>query len=121
MKERIYLESLNNPKARFLHVLQGADPGAAALPTVTLRSSAGDAFEGAAINGAAVLFPIDMNQPFKTLTYTAPVGTTLHLITGLKPDTGYTVTLTKDTKGVTVTIAVGGTTQTDSAGVLLVR
>jgi hypothetical protein len=121
MKERIYLESLNNPKARFLHVLQGADPGAAALPTVTLRSSAGDAFEGAAINGAAVLFPIDMNQPFKTLTYTAPVGTTLHLITGLKPDTGYTVTLTKDTTGVTVTIAVGGTTQTDSAGVLLVR
>jgi hypothetical protein len=122
MKERIFIESLNNPKARFLHVLQGADPGAAAVPAVVLRSSAGDGYEGAALNHTAVLFPVEMGTPFISLTYTAPVGTTLHLITGLKPEAAYNVTVTKDDKGVTVTIGRSGTPQTtDSAGVLVVR
>jgi hypothetical protein len=121
MKQRIVIESLNNPKARFLHVLQGANKGAAAVPAVAIRSTAGDAYEGAAVNGTAVLFPVDAGKPFTTLTYSAPAGTTLHLITGLQPGAGYTATITSEANGVMVTIKAGGTTQTDSAGVLIVR
>jgi hypothetical protein len=121
MTDRIVIESLNNPKARFLHVLQGTDVGAAALPTVTLHSTTGDAFDGAAINGTVVMFAVDPAQVTGTLSYVAPVGTTLHLITGLQPSSGYTVTLASDANGVTVSVATGGSVQTDGAGVLVIR
>lgn len=117
MKQRIVIESLNNPKARFLHVLQGTDPGKTATPATVIRSTAGDPYEGTAVNNTVVLFPVEMGKPFGTLTYTAPAGTTLHIITGLKPGAAYTATIT----GTTVSIVAGGTVQADSAGVLLIR
>ncbi|HRE47705.1 MAG TPA: hypothetical protein PLD47_08270 [Aggregatilineales bacterium] len=121
MTERIVVEAPATDSARFLHVLQGADAGTAAAPAVLIRSTAGSPFEGAALKDTVVLFPVAMSQPFEGVTYTAPAGTTRHLITGLTAGVGYTVTLTAAENGVTVTVAVGGTTLADGGGVLTIR
>ena len=74
-----------------------------------------------AVAGAtAVLFPVPIGAPPAELAYTAPTGTTRHLITGLDPDTAYAVTVLHDDGAQSVQIRPGDGLITDSGGVLAV-
>jgi hypothetical protein len=66
-----------------------------------------------------VLFTEDWDQPFVQLRYTAPVGVSQHIITGLTPGAGYSATVAATAAGVTVTILTGGNAVADAAGVLV--
>lgn len=119
---RLMVEAPGGPtSARFLHVLEGADSGATASPAALIESSGGVPFAGALVAGTAVLFPVDLNTPFTTLTYQVPANTTAHLITGLVPGAGYGVTIQDNGVLLTVTITPNGSDATaDSGGVLAV-
>ncbi len=117
IKYRMRVEASGGPKSvRFLHVIKGADGGAAADATSVVTSSGGTAYEGAAVNGVVVLFPVDIKAPFTTLTYPVPGGTAAQLVTGLVPGSGYTVA----DSGGSVTITPGGDKKADPGGVLVI-
>jgi hypothetical protein len=109
------VEDTSNPTdVRFLHVLQGADPGATMAAATAVKSSAGASFDGATFGKAAVYFPTGVSTAFVTTTFPAPSGVHELFVTGLAPATGYGVT----TQAGAVTVAPGGATQSDAAGVL---
>lgn len=112
---RLTVQDPSNPQnVRFLHVLQGADPGTAQTPLALIQNTSGMAFEGAVVSTTAVLFPVNLNQPFTVLTYTVMADTTTHYVTGLAPLSGYDVT----TQGPTIALRPGTTYYADSGGVL---
>ncbi len=113
---RMKTEATGGPKdVRFLHVLKGADGGTADATSV-VTSTGGTAYEGASVNGVVVMFPVDIATPFASVSYTAPPGTVAHLVTGLKPDEGYSVTQTGDA----ITVTPGGDKKANSGGVLVI-
>lgn len=119
MSVRLRVDATGDPLAvRFLHVLQGADAGASADGAVVVRSDDG-AFEGAAVRGTAVLFPVNVGAAPAQFSYTAPAGVARHLVTGLTPGAGYAVQVETVAGGVRVTVQAGGSQQADSGGVLL--
>jgi len=103
---------------RFLHVLQGANPGGAMLPAVYLRSIGGQSFDGAEFGTTAVFFPVAAGGFSGTsLAIDGQVRTLL--VTGLPPNTAFGVTNTQNACSNLVTIAAGGTGPvSDGAGVL---
>lgn len=116
---RIAIEtSANLTDVRFLHVLQGADASQTVDPTALVQSTAGTTFDGALVLDTVVMFKHDIAAAFTGVSYTVPATTTHHYVTDLAPNTGYTVTLTPNGSSVDVTVAPGGATMTDSAGVL---
>jgi len=116
---RIVIQDPANPTdERFLTVLQGADPGAAADPTALVQSSAGTAFDGALILDTVVLFARNPATAFAGVTYSVPSTTAHHYVTGLAASTGYLVTTQVNGASIQVTISAGGPTLTDAAGVL---
>ncbi|AIE85457.1 hypothetical protein [Fimbriimonas ginsengisoli] len=118
MHYRLCEQDPSNPlDVRFLNVLQGANSNAAPIQASWFAPSVG-AFDGALFNNTAVLFAVNLNQAFTGLTYTVPVGTTSHFVTGLTPGAGYTVTQQTGLNGVTVTVTAGGTTIADSGGLI---
>ncbi|MFT3769333.1 MAG: BACON domain-containing protein [Minicystis sp.] len=121
-KYRLVAQDTSNPAdVRFLHVLQGADAGATADAATTVQSTSGSAFQGAVVKNMAVLFPVSATAAFTGTTYVLPAGVTTHLVTGLAPSTGYTVTTQSTSSGgVQVSISAGGSSTTDAAGVLVV-
>ena len=108
----------NGESVRFLHVLQGADAGAN-VDGVTLVRSGDNNFEGTIIEDKVVLFPVNRELLATTLAYTVPAGVSNHFITGLKPNTGYTVVVQSVGGNQQVEITEGGSTQTDAGGVLV--
>jgi hypothetical protein len=115
---RLQIEAPANPTtARFLGVLQGADGGASADPATLVQSTAGTPFEGAAVHGVAVLFPVDLG-PVGSVTFTAPSGTARFLVTGLTPGGKYSAQVTTTSTGVTVTVTSGSDKTADEGGVL---
>jgi hypothetical protein len=120
MTSRLVLEAPDGPRARFLQIYQGADPGAQAAEAALIRSASGDPFEGAAVGGVAVIFPVDSGRSFAGTRYTAPTGTSGQIITGLTPGAGYTVTVNAGAAGVDVSVTPGGTIMADSGGVVAI-
>jgi len=119
MKFRLKVEAPGGPQnVRFLHVLQGADVGASADPVALIQSTSGTPFEGTQVNGTLILFPVNLDTPFDSLTYTAPNSTETHLITGLTPNGGYDIVTQSVGNDVQVTISAGATYHADSGGVL---
>jgi len=120
MKFRLRVEAPGGPQdVRFLHVLQGSDAGQALSPAMLVQSVSGTPFEGAAIAGNVVLFPVDLNAPFTTMTFISPTGTTGNRITGLTPNAGYSISLQPDPAGTRVTVTAGGMDYfADAGGVL---
>lgn len=119
IKYRIKVEATGNPlSARFLHALQGADAGAGADAAVLVQSVSGDAYDGAAVNGKVAMFPKDIGS-FTGLTYDAPTGTYTHYVTGLSPNTNYTVSFSSVGGKTRVAISPGGSITSDSGGVLV--
>jgi hypothetical protein len=120
MQFRLRIEAPGSPAVvRFLTVLQGADPGERAGPVVLIRSSGGAEFEGVQVESTVVVFPIDLDAPVSTLTYSAPADTTMHLIAGLMPDGSYNASLRSIAGGVEVTVTPGAGYRADSGGVLV--
>ena len=120
MQTRLKVEAPGDPTSvRFLQVLQGADAGAGADTAVLIGSDDGT-FAGAAVRGAAVLFPVNLGAPLSSLVFTAPASVTRFLITGLTPDAGYTVQTAPVAGGTRVTIGAGGAQHADTGGVLAI-
>jgi len=120
MNFRLLVEATGGPAStRFLHVLQGADPGTPVSPSMLLQSSSGTAFDGVAVAGNAVLFLTDLSASFAGTTYSAPASATVHRVTGLVPNAGYRVTVQPaNNSTIQVAIAAGGGTLADAGGVL---
>lgn len=121
MHYREIVQDLSNPTSiRFLHVLQGADAAVGPDAATTITQVSGTAYDGAVVHNTAVLFRVNLSGTFTGLSYTAASGTTKHYVTGLNPNTGYTVA-TSAGPGGTVQAAVtpGGATLSDSGGVLV--
>lgn len=122
MQVRLMTEAPGAPATvQMLHVLQGADGGTAASPVILVQSQDG-LWEGGAVNVTLVLFTKTAEQSLAgSLIYSAPAGTTTHIITGLVPDSGYDVQVTSNANGVQVTIQPGAQLQTDAGGVLVIQ
>jgi uncharacterized protein (TIGR03437 family) len=120
MNYKLRVEAPGGPRTtRFLHVLQGVDPGASAHPAILIQSTAGTPFEGAVINNTATLFPVDLGATFTGVTYSVPAPVTVQRITGLTPNTGYRITTQTAGGNTQVTISPNGTDRlADSGGVL---
>ncbi len=104
---------------RFLHVLQGADPGAPMAPATYLQSTNGTAFDGAVFSTMAVYFPVSATAQFTGTTLTAPAGVHTLLVTGLTPNASYAVSIVPNGSANVVTVATGGASATaDAAGVI---
>jgi hypothetical protein len=117
MRHRLMVEAPGAPRsARFLHVVQGADGGAAPDATVLLTSRAGTAYVGAAVVDTAVVFPVDIGTDVTTTSVAVPSSVTRVIVTGLAHNAGYRV----ETGSGEVTVTAGGDTQTDGGGVLVV-
>ncbi|MFW5741392.1 MAG: hypothetical protein ACOC1F_13610, partial [Myxococcota bacterium] len=96
---------------RFLHVLQGADPGASAHPASHVRCDKG--CEGAVVQGTAVIFPIRV-ETLSSVQVKLPSGVRKVMMTGLEPNGAYTTSRS----GATVRITQGGEQRADAGGVL---
>ncbi len=117
MKVRLSIEAAGNPATvRFLTVLQATSQGVTP-PDVTTLGNSPQTWAGARVGSTIVMFPVTIGQAFDGLSYTVTSQATLHLITGLQPNTGYNVTRVVDS----VTIAPGGGQMTDAGGVLELR
>ena len=120
MRFRLRVEAPGNPqRTRFLHVIQGADPGAAADGVSLVRSSSGTPFAGALVHDTLVLFPENLETPFMSLAYAVTTNVAAHWITGLTPNQGYRVESQLLGTNLSVTITTGGGAMTDSGGVLV--
>ena len=115
-----YVMTVQDPSlptdTRFLHVLEGADAGAAMVPAAYVQSAAGvgTPFDGAVFGATAVYFPVNAGA-VGAATLPAPAGVHTMLVTGLSPNVSYNATAS----GGLVTIAPGaGGTLSDGAGVL---
>ena len=121
MQHRLMVEAPGGPaKARFLHVIRGADDGASTAAPVLLRSTGGVTYEGAALDANAVLFPVDVTAAADTTTVSVPGGVKTVLVTGLNKDAGYRIETRPGDGGTEVTVSSGGDTKTDGGGVLTV-
>ena len=117
---RVIIQDASNPvTTRFLHLLQGADASAPQDAAVYLASSSGSPFEGAAVRGVAVVFPVNvLSNNFASTTYTVPGGITNQYVAGLAPNAGYTVSQTRLAGSLQVTVTPGGSLISDRAGLL---
>ncbi len=119
MQDRLLVEAPNGPaNVRFLNILQGADAGAGADPATLIQSSAGTPFAGVTVHNTVILFPVDISPTLTSLTYSAPAGTLLHLVTGLAPNSGYDVVTQTVGSALQVVIRAGSTYRADAGGVL---
>ena len=119
MLYHLEVDSENKAEERFLHVLQGADAGAQALPTALVTVADGT-YEGAIVGTTLALFPVHTDVPVNALTYEVSGALTTHIITGLMPNTSYNVTLKLVDSGIAVMLVTGDGMMSDGAGVLLV-
>ena len=104
------IQDPSNPTdTRFLHVLQGADQGAAMAPATYLQSTSGTAFDGAVFAGVAVYFPVSANGSFTATTFSAPAGVHTMLVAGLAPNATYNVSVQPSGTGNLVSINSGST------------
>jgi hypothetical protein len=122
MGYRLIVDARGGPRsAQFLHVLQGTDAGASAAETRLVQSTAGTAFAGAVVRNTAVMFPVDINATFTSVSYSVPAATTTQLVTGLVPNAAYDVSMNTSGDTITVRITAGaGANQADSGGVLII-
>jgi hypothetical protein len=106
-------------EVRFLHVLQGADAGAGALPADNIVSADSD-YQGAVVGDTVVLFQVVVGEPAAAVSYEAPAAIQRHVITGLAPNTEYAaaVTISGNAMQVTITPTPSTGILTDTAGVL---
>ncbi|MEP6756044.1 MAG: hypothetical protein ABJA67_11140 [Chthonomonadales bacterium] len=112
-------EPTHSSNARFLHVLQAADPGAPVSTAVYLQSTAGTAFDGTAFGSCAAFFPVNSTGAFAATTFTVPGTVHTLKIAGLAAGAQYTVAVQTVGGNSVVTVTPGGAgATTDNAGLL---
>lgn len=113
------VEDPNKPTTvRFLHVLQGANPGMAMIPASYYQSVSGTAFDGAVFGATAVYFPVNPG-PIAVTSLFAPTGVHTLLVTGLNPNASCGVSIQATAGGTTISLTPGAAgSSADSAGVL---
>jgi hypothetical protein len=120
MRYRLKVEAPGGPaEVRFLHVLQGADPGAPADLPELIRSESGREYVGVRLRETVVLFPVKLEAAFDSLTYRVQAGVTRHLITGLTPAGTYDLLRESDGSVTVVTLRPGTALRADEGGVLV--
>jgi hypothetical protein len=118
-RSKLVVEDPTRPRdVRFLHVLEGADPGVAPSTTTLVRSHAGTPFEGAAVSRFAAVFPVRLDVPFSKVVYRVPASTTAQLIGGLRPGASYEVRVEPVGDELEVTVQPGTTHRADDAGLI---
>jgi hypothetical protein len=105
----------NPASTRFLHVLQGANSGAAMVAATYVQSTGGTPFDGAVFGANAAFFPVSTSVAFAGTTLPVPNGVHTVMVAGLTPGAGYTATFVANN---VVTLAAGGASMADSAGLL---
>jgi hypothetical protein len=101
---------------RFLHVLQGANPGAGMVPATYVHSTSGTPFDGAAFGNNVVYFPVTLGTVTQT-TFPVPFTTGTVQIAGLVPGAGYGVSIS----GGQLQLTPGGSSAAaDNAGLLTI-
>jgi hypothetical protein len=110
----------NPTDTRFLHVLQGANPGAAMVPASYSQSTSGTPYDGAVFGSTAVYFPVTVSASFNGTALPAPAGVHTVMVAGLAPNTSYNATVMSGPGGTSITIQVGTGSVSDSAGLLTV-
>ena len=109
------IQDPSNPTdTRFLHVLQGADAGAAMLPAAYAQSISGTPFDGAVFGATAVWFPANAAASPVATTLPVPSGVHTAMVTGLATNGPYSVSIA----GNAISIAAGSGSTADAAGVL---
>ena len=120
LEDARYVMTIQDPSnptdTRFLHVLQGADPGAAMVPATYAQSTSGTPFDGVVFGAVAVWFPVNVPTSPVAATLPAPAGVHTAMIAGLSPNGSYGVSIA----GNAITIASGTGYTADAAGVLRV-
>ena len=102
---------------RFLHVLQGADPGAPMTQAAYVQSASGTPFDGTAFGANEVWFPVSAATPFGGATFPAAAGVHTMMITGLTPNAGYSVSVQPNGTGSVASVFPNGTSATADAEV----
>jgi hypothetical protein len=119
-RSKLRVEDPSAPRdVRFLHVLQGADPGAAPAPTSLVQSSAGTPFVGASVGAFSAVFPVDLAAPFQRVVYSVPGSVRSQLVGGLRPGAGYDVDVRPDGDSLQVTVSPGTRVRADDGGVIV--
>jgi hypothetical protein len=118
-RSKLKVEDPSSPRdVRFLHVLQGADAGAAAAPISLVQSSAGTPFAGAVVGAFAAVFPVDLGAALSRVTYAVPASVTGQIIGGLTPGASYDLTAKPAGSNLEVTVTTGSTYRADEGGVI---
>ena len=114
------VEDPNRPSnTRFLHVLQGADPGAGMAQATYVQSTQGTAFDGAMFGSSVLYFPVNTGGALATTTFSVPASIHTMLVTGLTANTAYGVSVQSGVNSTVIVVTPGGTgSTTDGAGVL---
>ncbi len=121
MKFRLRVEAPGSPQdVRFLHVLQGADPGVSADSVRLVNSAEGTPFTGVVVRNTVVLFAVNMDKPVGAFSYESPATARTHIITGLQPGAAYDMTIQRVGDSVTVSARPGAQYKADSGGVLVI-
>lgn len=105
-------------EVQFLTVLQGADKGASAYPVALIESQSGNAYQGAVVGKTAILFPLQVSETFREVSYQVPGEVIWQLITGLQPNAGYDISVERAGESIQVTIRPGMVYTADAAGVI---
>jgi len=117
MTARLRVDGGDAAAVAFLHVLQGADAGAGANAVTLVQDQAGTV-RGAAIGERVVLF---VRAPASSaLRYTLPAAVSQQIVTGLAPNTSYSVQRTVGGDSASIVIEPGGDLATDEGGVLVI-
>ncbi len=116
------IQDPSNPAdTRFLHVLQGADAGAAMVPATYVKSTSGTALDGAVFGSTAVYFTVNTTASFTGTTVSVPAGVHTVIVTGLTGGASFGTSVQAGSNGTTITITPGGASATaDTAGLLKV-
>jgi hypothetical protein len=108
---------------RWLTVFDAASSPSDALDATAMSSAAGNITAGAATGvllvgtGRNVVY-VKVDQPGSGVTYRAPVGSTLNVVSGLDPLGSYSVVVSSGSGATTVSITPSGNRHPSDAGVL---
>lgn len=119
MKRRVRAEApTRGLDARFLHVVQGMDAGAAVDAVERTESRGTVATDGVVLRGTSYIFVRALGPAPRDLSFAAPSGTAHHVVTGLAPGGRYDTTVSGDAGKTLVRVQVGTARQADAGGTL---
>lgn len=117
-KTRILVDAGTPTSVRFLNVLEAEDFGAPSTGASLVQSTSGTPFDGAAMGTSAVVFKRNMADSFAMTSFDVPGSVKQIYVTGLSSNAFYGISMTSTGTKLAVTITTGGSSKSDSVGVL---